>query len=78
MAGIEKETRKRSEHGVEGGDIDLWMPLETKTPYAVKQLLEDGRKVIMFAANDSENPFNWSLVRKYHDTVDWNILISFF
>jgi len=62
MAGIGKEVGKRSEHGVEGGDIDLWTPLDTKTPYAIKQLLEDGRKVIMFAPNDPENPYNWSLV----------------
>ena len=62
MAGIGKEMEKQSDHGAEGGDIDLWAPLETKTPYAIKQLLEDGRKVIMFAPNDLENPFNWSLV----------------
>ena len=82
MTGIEKEIGKRSDNGVEveGGDIDLWTPLETKTPYAVKQLLEDGRKVIMFAPNDTENPFNWSLVRIL-TTKDWisvDVLMGFF
>ncbi|KAF8428101.1 hypothetical protein EV426DRAFT_704995 [Tirmania nivea] len=63
MAGIEKEIGNRSDHGVGGGDVDLW------TPYVIKQLLEDGRKVIMFAPNDPENPFNWSLKLKIWLTI---------
>jgi len=61
---IEKELGKRSDDGVEveEGDVDLWAPLETKTPFAIKELLEDGRRVITFAPNDPECPFNWSLV----------------
>ncbi|KAF8451557.1 major facilitator superfamily domain-containing protein [Terfezia claveryi] len=58
MAGIKKEIGKRSDHGVERGDIDLWTPLETKTP-----------KVVMFAPNDQENPFNWSLKMKTWITI---------
>lgn len=56
MSAPEKEMGGRDSEG------DIWTPLETKTPYALKSILEDGRKVIMFAPNDPENPFIWSVV----------------
>lgn len=34
----------------------------SKTPYVIKTVLGDGRKVISFGPGDHENPFNWPFV----------------
>lgn len=34
----------------------------SKTPYVIKAVLGDGRKVISFGPGDHENPFNWPCV----------------